>query len=307
MKLLLASAVLITALGASAQEESTTKTKTSDVIPQNQQVGDIDQEITNAKLRAESGSKSRHSASLGLNYNGGTVESPIAYQRPNIVGANATPTLTAISGDVNYRYRMTQNDSLTVGLGLNWVAPSFDLDARHKAKNIKKQEATDPSFGYSRAFKSGDIQNIFSAGVTKYSSAEVIETEKTNYNAGIGHTVMTKIGDTAWEIGAAADLYYYNYYEFLEGAQAEYSVGFYPIAEYAFNDRYNFRTVYRGNSYVSLRENNMAFLQREITQSMGLGISATRDIFLYPNVQWDWRDTRSEKTNVALSATMNFF
>jgi hypothetical protein len=320
VKTLLAIAALVSGLSAYAQEESTTKAKQTDLSKgQNtQQQGDIDAEITNAKLRAESGSKSKHSVSSTLTYNGGNLEDAFGYNRPRLSAGAATPTLTNLQGDINYRYRMNANDSLTAGVGVQWLTPGHDLKAAERESGVSQQQASNPQVGYSRAFKGAGLQNILSATILKITDKEVINNEQTNLAFNLSHTGLYEIGTSGWQVGLSTDLWYYNYNKYLSSvnpeteevgpsAQTEYEIGLYPFAEYTFNDTYNFRTVYRGNVYGSGRDSRMSFVQYEPTQSMGLGIAATRDIFLYPNVQWVWRDTRSEKTNVALSATMNFF
>jgi len=45
----------------------------------------------------------------------------------------------------------------------------------------------------------------------------------------------------------------------------------------------------------------------KVYQSVGLGISVTRDIFLYPNIQFIPSDIRSDRTNIAMSASINIF
>lgn len=312
MKTLVAALVLVSGLVAHAQATPTSKTKASDLTTQQKQgEGDIDNQITNAKLRAEAGSKSKHSMSLSAGYSGGALDDAFGKKRPNLTSGAATETLSALTGSANYRYRLAAGDSITAGFGVKWLAPGHEFEKRESDKT-SKQEASNPSLGYTKAFKGMGIQNVLNASMTKITSSQVIEREKTNGYLYFSHTGLAEIGTSGWQLGLSTALAYYNYNSYLAGArgtaspQTEYEVGLYPIAEYIFNDRYNFRTVFRGNSYGSGRDNRFTFEQLEPTQSMGVGIAATRDIFLYPNVQFVWRDVRSEKTNVALSATMNF-
>ncbi len=300
MKTLLAVMALVAGLTAQAAEESTTKAKKEEIMKEQREnapvTEDIDNEITNAKMRADAGSKSKHSISLGVGYNGGSLKDAFSSKRPNIAANSTVETKTAASGDISYRYRLTASDSLTAGFGLKWLTPSY---------NGERVEASNPGIGYSKAFKAGKVQNSIAAGVNKITAAELVEGQKMDYSFDLGHTGIMEIGQSGWQLGLSTSLSYYNYTQLIEG-QSEYEVGLYPFVEYAFNDKYNFRTVYRGNVYGSTRENNMAFEQYEPTQSLGIGIAATRDIFLYPNIQWVWRDVTAEKTNVAVSASMNF-
>ncbi len=307
MKTLLAvmAMVSVITMTAKAAEETTTttttKAKKQEIMKEQRDnapvTEDIDSEITNAKMRAESGSKSKHSLSMGVGYSGGSVKDAFSKTRPNISANSTVEAKTSAAGDLNYRYRMTPSDSLTAGFGLKWVTPTFEG---------QKIEASNPGVGYSKTFKAGAVQNSFSAGLTAITASELIESSKMAYSADVGHTGIMEIGRSGWQLGLSGAVSYYNYTQNL-GGQTEYELGLYPFIEYAFNDKYNFRSVYRGNSYGSVRENNMTFEQFEPTQSLGVGIAATRDIFLYPNIQWVWRDVTAEKTNVAMSASMNFF
>jgi hypothetical protein len=45
----------------------------------------------------------------------------------------------------------------------------------------------------------------------------------------------------------------------------------------------------------------------QIYQSVGVGVSVTRDIFLYPNIQFLPNQIMASETNVGLTATVNVF
>ena len=323
MKTLLAIMALLAGFTASAAEEATTKAKKEEIMKEQRENApvqeDIDSEITNAKMRADSGSKSKHSLSAGLGYSGGTLEDVFGKKRPKLSPSAGTPDYTSLSGSINYRYRLSQQESLTAGVAVGWVAPGHDLNSQEDKENgVEKTQLTDPGLAYSRSFKAGQVQNSTSLSFTKNTDKQVVESEKTNFGLGVSHTAIIDVGPAGLQLGLSADAGYTNYSSYVPGEdkktgaaaatpEIEYEVGLFPFVEYAFNDRYNFRTVFRGTSFYSRRDNHDTFTRSPGTQSMGIGIAATRDIFLYPNIQWVWEDTRSEKTNVALSASMNFF
>jgi hypothetical protein len=105
---------LIAASGfvASAQtseKTSETKTKIDQMKPgKNKVSGDIDKEVTNARMRAASGSRSRYSLSSSLSWLGGRVADPFTEDRPNIVGDPSTETATSLSGSFSARYRWSK-------------------------------------------------------------------------------------------------------------------------------------------------------------------------------------------------------
>ncbi len=322
MKTLIAIVALVGSIGAYAAQSSTSSTSTAAAdssatskvkaqelkTKQPADQKDIDAEITNAKMRAESGSKSKHSFSLDIAYSGGTVNSPVAYRRPNIAGAEATPTLTSLGGEINYRYRISPEYSMTAGVGLEMIAPGFELEKGDADGGSQKYDVSNPGIGLSRSFKKGRFQNISSVSATYYTNKELTQLLHYRSSFGVGHTALTEIGTSGWQLGLSVSLATYDYSEVLGNGkfQTVNSLGIYPFVEYAINDTYNFRTVFRGSTFSSKKNNPDAYKQGEPTQSMGLGIAATRDIFLYPNIQWTWHHPTADKTNVALSATMNF-
>jgi len=84
---------------------------------------DVDETLTNAKLRAETGSKSRFSIATAFSYDGGSLNAPLAAKRPNVQGVTGATTVADLNGTINAKYNITQKDSLLVGGGLRWVTP----------------------------------------------------------------------------------------------------------------------------------------------------------------------------------------
>src|SRR5690606_13721252 len=116
----------------------------------------------------------------------------------------------------------------------------------------------------------------------------------------------------------------YNFYESDPGAQTEgdtqtsayggdrrtaWTAAIYPYAEYSFNDTFSARTVFGYFNWKHLYgdDNRYRLLQTFVYQSVGVGVSVTRDIYLYPNIQFVPDNIRNDFTNVALSATINMF
>ncbi len=90
--------------------------------------------------------------------------------------------------------------------------------------------------------------------------------------------------------------------------QGDYDVGAYPFAEYVINDTLNLRTIAGMWTYEhdrSKADQPWTFTKNKIYQSVGLGISVTRDIYLYPNVQFLPENIRADATNVAISTNIN--
>jgi hypothetical protein len=276
-----------------AADSATSKAKIPKSEPTRQ---DIDEEITNAKLRAETGSKSLFSMQAALNYNGGSVNDPLGKVRPQLSPGTVENDPSKLYGTISGKYRMTDHDNLNIGVGVGWTTPTYE--GQHG-------QMEDPYIAYGRTFKYGSVQNVLNVQFQKY-TAQTQVNNNDSFETDIDHTFLTDIGKTKWQLGV--DVAWTR--EFYSGSpvrddSAQDELAAFPFAEYAFNDNFSFRTVYRGFTYFNTAQNSAAFVRDDITQSMGLGCSITRDIYLYPNVQWVWGDVRSDKTNVALTAYVN--
>lgn len=318
-------AALALTQGAAAQQQkkkaagSETKVQIEDVKPKEAKQGeDLDAEITNARMRAESGSKSKLSMSLGLGYSGGNVTKPLSEERPNLLGNAETETATELGGDISLRYRFNKNYSATFGIGYSAYTPlQGDVN-----KDERQTDISNPSLGFSRAGKLGIFQAISSIDYSHGTARAWDEIGLTDI-VGIGQTMLTTVGQTALTLGVSVstNLYLYNNAINTVDRRNLFTVGIYPFLEYAFNDTFQFRTVFGYMNFYHRRDqgafapfssdnDTASFLnmqKRPSYQSMGIGIAITRDIYLYPNIQFLPTDLDAEKTNVALSATINMF
>ena len=260
---------------------------------------DIDSEITNARLRAQSGSKSDYSLSLSMGYNGGTLDDIFGEERPDIYGDPETETKTSFGGSFSGRYRFNKNDSMTVGAGFSVLNPWG-----HSEGNVDN-----PYIGYSRIYKIGDFQTSTSADVT-FGTAESYKNVDLRQVVSASHNMMKNFEGTNLTVGASVSVSAYFYGNDPEtvvpkDALTELAVGLYPQLEYRFNDMFSFRTVFGYFNYQKSRGEDSKLLRAYEYQSVGVGISVTRDIYVYPNVQFLADDLDSDKTNFAISADIN--
>lgn len=324
--------VLVTAIAlafagqAFAQEqkkpaEGQTAIKIEDAADKKNKVdGDVDQEITNAKLRAESGSKSKFSLSLTANYAGGSLAEPLSKDRPNPVNDPIAPK-TEMSGRFSGRYRLDKNQSLTLGTGYSLERPFHEAE---------RGQVSNPSVGYNNARKLGPVQNVSSVDLTATTNSDYREVGDVG-TFGVSNTTLYNFGGSKASIGMAVSAgytYYDKENEMVQpkGAkrpapaiayQRDYSGAAYPFFEYVFTDKINFRTVFRPWIFEHRRAaQGFEFVKRPWTQSIGVGFAVTRDIYLYPNFQYDWekwrrddfnwgREKTRESSTVGLSATIN--
>lgn len=311
-------ALLATSVGFVANAETTTGETKVKVEGQNSVEGNIDNEITNARMRADSGSKSKYSASIDIGYSGGSLEDPGSEQRANLLGGNERPAVL-MNIDAGLRYRLNKNESLRAGTGLTIIQP-FHSTSKNASQDSysDKLEASSPYLTYSNFRKSGDwmVSNSVTGSVATakrdIDAGEVVSLSNTNsflydFKNGVQAGTYLSFGTT-----------YFND----KGDQSNASDFFMnidPFAEYAINDMFNLRTVlnlalyhtkYRGDRDL-LKGSSKHWANGSVRHSFGLGIAATRDIFLYPNIQVSARDFYAnasfENSTVGFSATINAF
>ena len=320
-------AALVVALSFSAyaaetkKSEGQTTLKADELKEKNKVAGDIDEDVTNARMRAESGSKSKWSISTTLNYKGGSLKQGFGAKRPNLSGKPGEELNSSISIDPNVRFRWSKNDSVTLG-------NSFAVMTPFQGRTTKNQlNWRDPALGYNRVGKLGVLQTSASVSLSAGTSNE---SKALDNMGGIGTQVSGLYSfQNGLTLGTAV-AFVWNHYTSKPGqntdprsknlddagmpmyggdARNQYDVAIYPFLEYTFTDKLSFRTVfgYFNWSHTYGDPNKYRLLQSFVYQSMGVGISVSRDIYLYPNVQFVPDNIRSDFTNVAMSAMLNVF
>jgi hypothetical protein len=312
--------IMAFAFSASAAEESQLKVKAGDLNETNKTPGqDVDEIITNNLLRAESGSKSRWSVASFIGYNGASVEKPFAEDRPNIAATTATTNESLLSGQISLKYNINTKSSLMGGVGVRWFSPLRE----HRQHEGARSDMDNPYIIYQRIYKMAGIESVLQVQPVYYTNSNLKDHGYVT-SVLVNQDNMYAIGESKFSLGASlwAQGGYFNkkgpssghpgdedYLEDVRDDQADYLVGFAPVLEYAFNDTFNFRTVTNLWNFEHLRSepNGNTYTADTITQSVGIGVSLTRDIFLYPNVQFQLENIRSDLTNVAVNANINLF
>ncbi len=311
--LAIAAATLLLQGNALAQEESQSSNEStinqSEVKPAQSERKDIDDEITNKKLRAELGSKSKWSIRTALSYSGGSVERPMDKVRPNYRDSAATEVDVRSVASVALKYRVTDRDSIGLGTGLKVKKPFHGSmeDATSRSRNFS---VSNPYIDYTRPYRVNDIQMYTTAILTGYTSAFDVDVVGGRGDVTLVQVMMKEFGKLSAGLTLQATGFVYSDSEqtYLDrgvrSPRPDVMLGAFPVAEYSFTDRLSARTVFGYFSYDKLRT-SPNFEAGVPYQSLGLGVSITRDVYLYPNVQFVPNDIRAERTNVALSANIN--
>ena len=295
------------------QSVNQSTSKIQDLQKKDEQMKDSDEEITNAKLRASVGSKSRVSLRSSVTYSGGTVQKAFSEQRPNITAGNANEDVAELSMNLAMRIRTTDTQSLNLGAGLKVNTPFHKTSEGVLNENGNRQSSVNsPYVEYNFAGKLGAIQNYLQMSYTKTTTDFLTKTVRMTDYVGISHQGIAEVGN--FSLGLASSLYKYNY----ENSGNTFAMGgknfdrsdmescLSPFAEYAFNDKYSARTV--ANWFCFTKNKADSSFKQEIPQSsIGIGIAIARDFYLYPNVQFIPQDVRADRTNVGVTANIYIF
>ncbi|RLA61288.1 MAG: hypothetical protein DRQ89_11590 [Epsilonproteobacteria bacterium] len=267
---------------------------------------DIDKEVTNARLRATSGSKSKWSMTFGFNYRGGMITDPFGLRRPDIYGNPENEKLTSFGGSISGRYRLNKKNSFTLGFGFSYLAPfRSDQDPERDQFNIDN-----PGVGYARIEKIGIFQISSGVDYIRGTSVAFKEQNLTGFLS-FGITALTNFNESRFTLGLAFSFtdYFYSDDSSQVDFRTSYDLGFYPFFEFEFTKVWYFRTVLGFLNYEHVRSDDSSspFSMQTTPHyvSVGIGIAITRDIYLYPNVQFLPKDLSTDNTNFALSATIN--
>lgn len=297
-----------TATSAAAAPAGESATKLSDVTPQNQDVkkeGDVDTDevITNRKLRAETGAKKKFSFSSAISYSGGTVSNPLADVRPNITAGAGTQTTPRLSGTVGMKYRLTPLQTLSASVGIGVDKP-FHGDSKKSFR--ERSSASNPGMSFSTMYKAAGIQNVTSVSASAYTT-DYLRTNGYLAGFGVSQTAIYDFGGSKTSVGVSLSASASIFDKDQPGLdQGDFGVGAFPFFEYVINDKLNFRTLIGFMADHSRYTSDFwTWTPNKVYQSAGLGISVTRDIYLYPNVQFIPEDVRSDRTNVGITANIN--
>ena len=280
--------------------------------PAKEGTDEADQLITNRQLRASSGSLSKWSMNTYWSYSAGAVNAPFEVVRPNITAAGDVSALQSLYADIGVRYRITAKDSLSLSMGLNMVSPfHFSIDTSNDGlqeefnQNARKLSANDPTLIYTHLDRIAGIQSVSKVSFMLY-TAEFRQNAGFRTGTVLSQNFMYELGKSGLSVGTLLQGTLNTFGGDVDSSKRPaFILGFYPNLEYVINDRLNLRTI--SGVWVNEFRRDGSTFNRIIYQSVGLGVSITRDVFLYPNIQFLPADLRADKTNLGLSANVNLF
>jgi hypothetical protein len=277
-----------------------------------------DDVLTNNNLRALSGSASKWSIASQFNYNGGTISDPLSQYRPNISAGSGVTDRADLDGSISVKYNFNARHSLQAGIGIRWIAPLSGGPTDYAGTTF---DVINPYVTYQYLYKWFGIQSVLQATLTQWTQADQTAIGS-NQQYNVDQENMFEVPGTNLSIGASTIVQYQTFNKDgavtlrsgdfipnLHDVQSQYLFTVAPIVEYQLSEKINLRTyvnIWTYEHYIS-QQGFFAFTRDSIYQSVGVGISVTRDIFLYPNIQFLPTQLQAALTNVGLQATVNVF
>ncbi len=239
--------------------------------------------LTDAKLRAESGSLSRLSAKAAISYFGPTFGDLSAPEQPNPDGSVGSYS-QAMKGSVSVRYRLTSDSTISAGTGVSFIKPFHGWD---------RTDVNNPFLSYDFSDRFGRLQMRNSPGVKI--------TTVPNY------TSIGQIAEVSWDnslvyglagglaLSFDSSLSYWVYgREYRPGAlrrggdgtASQYGISWYPGLKYNVSDAFNLNTS-AGFSLQNPRmaNDNAVLWNKTVSLRLGFGYAFSRDIYFAPYVQ----------------------
>jgi hypothetical protein len=302
--------LMVTSTFAQEQRsESTIKTKVQKSVDKS------DQLITNKRFRARTGSLSDFSLASTFIYRGGSIPEPLSANRPNIAGRADAASVARLNANLLGTYRLNALNRINAGIGVQTIAPFQNSISTQSStaqnefdRNQGDIDVFDPFVSYRHMNKFFDVQTIFTGGLTQFTAGNMRDNGYQN-RVRLTLDTMYDLGTTGISFGAR---FRYSKFFFdkndpsLLSKQLDQVAVIEPQFEYEINDTFNFRTVFRTFAFQN-NNDDRTMQRRDSTQDVGLGISLTRDIFLFPNFQFSYDAPTLENTNVGLVANINMF
>lgn len=317
------SAATLAPSSSASVEPAKAATSNADLgTPEKAQTDEADQIITNRQLRASTGSLSNWSINSSWQYKAGSLSDPFNALRPNLTTATDIPAIQSLAGTIGARYRIDTTHSVALKTGLFMLAP-FHRSVSTTNAGVREQfdegagnlTVSDPTLSFQKLFRLGDVQNV-STFETALLTSEFLRNAGFRASLYASHQFMYEVKKTGLSLGLFFDgtRYFHDKDSVVTASggtrdlrpnQAAWAFGAYPAVEYVLSSKLNLRTV--SGVWVYELRRNQQLARRRIYQSVGLGISVSRDFFLYPNIQFIPQDLRAENTNVGVNANINVF
>lgn len=276
----------------------TTNTLKLDRVLENQKFEE-NHEITDARLKAEEGSRSKYSMKFSLSYMGPPVGEPLAKEQPN-PDNNPGNYDTSLGGSISMRYRFNPKSALSAGTGVSALTPFH---------GVKRFDVKTPYVSYDRSGRIGDVQvrNSYGVSVTTVPNyRDIGQVGGLSYD----NSLVYNIGASGFAVGldTAANYFVFNreYVKKTDGKASRYHLGFYPNAKYNFTDKFSVNTSI-AIMYANLRsvESRWDVINKTRSGRLGLGYAFSKDVYFSPYLNYYVENFDWETTTINFSTTFS--
>ncbi len=260
-----------------------------------------DSNITDIKLRADSGSLSKYSMKFSLSFSGPPVGDLNNPMQPNPDGSPGTFE-TSLGGSLSARYRVSSSNAVSFGTGVSALTPF---------QGVKRYDIKNPFMSYdmsTRIFES-QVRNVLGATiVTNPDWRAMGET----LGLGLDNYWVYNLGSSKWAVEWDTSVAYY-FYERGPNKKSKtemkaglYGVSFYPQLKYILSDKFYAYTSLN-ISFINPRcsEDMTVLWNRTLGQRVGLGYSLARNIYFAPYLNFYPKDFNLDATTVNFTTTFS--
>lgn len=301
MKGLLAVGVFALSFSAYAQTvdsgAQTSTIKIEDTTLKNKKFED-NREITDSKLKADSGSLSRYSLKVSLSYFGPPVGDLSNKYQPNPDGSIGVYS-TSLGGSISGRYRLDKRSAISVGTGVSALTPFH---------GVERTDVKTPFISYDRSTRVGEVQmrNSLGGSVTTIPNYRDVGQVGT---LSLDNSLVYNIGDSGFATGVDVDFSYFLYerdYRPSDRKSSTYHLGVFPQLKYNFSDKVNVYTSV-AMSFWNPRATDDAsvMLNKTLSGRLGMGMAFTRSIYFAPYLNFYPDNLRADTTTVSFSTVFS--
>lgn len=272
------------------------RTTLSDSLKNSKSEDNLD--ITDAKLKADSGSLSKYSLKFNFSYAGAPIGDLNNPMQPNPDGSVGVFE-TNIGGSISARYRINKLSTVGAGTGVTALTPF---------QGVKRYDVKNPFISYDITSKLADIQIRNSVS---YSAVTNPVYRNLGEYGGIllDNSVVYNIGVSPFAVALDTNLSYYLFergYDKKDKNAQRYSLAFYPAVKYNFNDNLNINTSLNvGFWNPRTTENQIVLMNKVLSQRLAVGYGYSHDIYFSPYLNFYPGQFAWDSTTINFSTTFS--
>lgn len=253
-----------------------------------------DKDITDSRLKADSGSLSRYSLKFSLSYFGPPIGDMSNKYQPNPDGSLGVYA-TSLGGSISGRYRIDSKSAVSLGTGVSALTPFH---------GVERTDVKTPFVSYDRNARLGSVQmrNSYGASVTTVPNfRDVGQYASLSYD----NSLVYNFGSSGFAAGidSSANIFLYERdYVKKDGKASRYVLGFYPQVKYNISDKTNIYTSFAMNFWnPRFRTSEADLLNKTVSGRLGMGVAFTRDIYFAPYLNFYPENLQTETTTISFS------